>query len=286
MNNEIVLYQPNEQFQLEVQLKDETVWLNVSQIAMLFDRDRTVISRHIRNIYKEGELNEYITCAKFAHMGTDADQIYETTYYNLDVIISVGYRVKSKRGVEFRQWANKVLKEYLLRGYSINQRLIQIEDRIDRRFQEHTDQINDLQNKVDFFVRTSLPPIEQVFFNGEFFAARVLLEKIIKTAQKRVIIIDAYVDASTFEMLDVRTKGVKATIYSGKDLTALRDMHNTAPDVEPIDTFVWSKPSHDRWLIVDEQVYHCGHSLKDMGQKLSAVSLLGIDAEDILKQVR
>jgi hypothetical protein len=207
-------------------------------------------------------------------------------YYNLDVIISVGYRVKSKRGTQFRQWALKIIKDYLLRGYAVNQRLVAIEDRLDRRLQEHTEQIRDLQNKVDFFVRTSLPPVEQVFYNGEFFEARVLLEKIIKTAQRRVIIVDAYVDAATFEMMDVRTKGVQATIYSGKDLSSLRDLHNAKKGVEPIETVVWRQPSHDRWLIIDDKVYHCGHSLKDMGQKLSAMSLLGIDAEDVIKQVK
>ena len=133
-------------------------------------------------------------------------------YYNLDVIISVGYRVKSKRGTQFRQWANQVLKDYLLRGYAINQRLVAVENRIDRKLQEHTDQIKDLQDKVDFFVRTNVPPIEQVFFEGQFFEARVLLEKLIKMAKKRVIIVDPYIDAATFEMLDVRTKGVSADI--------------------------------------------------------------------------
>ena len=141
------------------------------------------------------------------------------------------------------------------------------------------------EEQIDFFVRTSLPPVEQVFYNGEFFEARVLLEKIIKTAKRRVIIIDAYVDAATFEMLDVRKKGVTATIYSGKDLTHLRDLHNES-GAAPVETYIWKTPSHDRWLIVDDSVYHCGHSLKDMGRKLSAVSLLGINAEDILKQVR
>ena len=206
-------------------------------------------------------------------------------YYNLDVILSVGYRVKSSRGIEFRRWANNVLKEYILRGHAVNQRILAVEDRLDRRLQEHSELIKDLQNKVDFFVRTSLPPVEQVFYNGEFFEARVLLEKIIKTAQKRVIIIDAYVDASTFEMLDVRAKGVKADIYSGNNLSNLQKMHNASAGVEPIDTHLWKEPSHDRWLIVDSDVYHCGHSLKDMGQKLSAISHLSIDANDILKHV-
>lgn len=318
MANEIVLYQPNEQFQLEVRVQDETVWLNRNQMALLFDRDVKTIGKHINNALRE-ELAPTIaknatvapvgaknattqssvnnttpdeeqnpTVAKFAIVQKEGDRdvVRQVEYYSLDVILSVGYRVKSSRGIEFRRWANRILKEYVLRGHAVNQRLIAIEDRIDRRLQEHTDQIHELQNKVDFFVRTSLPPVEQVFYNGQFFEARVLLERIIKTAQKRVIIIDAYVDAATFEMLDVRARGVKATIYSGKDLNSLRNLHNAKTDVEPIETFLWRNASHDRWLIADDSVYHCGHSLKDMGQKLSAVSLLGIDAEDILKQVR
>lgn len=319
MANEIVLYQPNEQFQLEVRVQDETVWLNRNQMALLFDRDVKTIGKHINNALRE-ELAPTIAknatvapvgaknattqkptrisaknavphegqnqvVAKFATTAADG-KVYQVEYYSLDVILSVGYRVKSNRGIEFRRWANRILKEYVLRGHAVNQRLIAIEDRIDRRLQEHTDQIHELQNKVDFFVRTSLPPVEQVFYNGQFFEARVLLERIIKAAQKRVIIIDAYVDAATFEMLDVRAKGVKATVYSGKDLNSLRNLHNAKTNVEPIETFVWRNASHDRWLIADDSVYHCGHSLKDMGQKLSAVSLLGIDAEDILKQVR
>ena len=125
-----------------------------------------------------------------------------------------------------------------------------------------------------------------MFFGGEFFAARVLLEQLIKNAKNRVIIIDAYVDAATFEILDVRAKDVKATIYSGKDLSGLRNAHNATTGVEPIETFVWSNPSHDRWLIIDEQLYHCGHSLKDMGKKLSAISLLGIPVQTIIEQVK
>lgn len=287
MKDEIVLYQPNSTIQLEVRLQDETVWLSQQQMTALFDSTKQNISLHINNIYKEGELQKSATVKEYLTVQNESGRqvTRRVQYYNLDVIISVGYRVKSKRGTEFRQWALKVIKDYLLRGYAINQHIVAVEDRIDRRLQEHTEQIRDLQNQVDFFVRTSLPPVEQVFYNGQFFEARVLLEKIIKTAKKRVIVIDAYVDAATFEMLDVRAKKVKATIYSGKDLSGLRDLHNAKVGVAPIETFVWSKASHDRWLIVDEQVYHCGHSLKDIGRKLSAVSLLGIAAEDIIKQV-
>ncbi len=287
MKDEIVLYQPDATIQLEVRLQDETVWLTQQQMAELFDTDRTSILRHIHNIYGTHELEEKATCAKIAQVRLEGNRrvMREIPFYNLDMIISVGYRVNSIRGTQFRRWATSVLKEYMLRGYAVNQRLIAMEDRMDRKFQEHADQIHELQSKVDFFVRTSLPPMEQVFFGGQFFEARVLLERIIKTAKRRVVIIDGYVDAATFEMMDVRAKGVQATIYSGKDLTGLRDLHNGKTGTEPIETAVWSRPSHDRWLIVDESVYHCGHSLKDMGQKLSAVSLLGIDPNDILKQV-
>lgn len=278
---------------LDVQLADETVWLSVQQIAALFGRDRSVISRHIRNIYNEHELLENITCAKFAHMGTEGDQQYETAYYNLDVIISVGYRVKSQRGVEFRQWANHIIKEYLLKGYVFNQQLMAIQRQIDSRFelqdrrlQEHTDRIHSLQDKVDFFVRTNVPPVEQVFFDGEFFEARVLLEQLIKMATQRVIIIDAYIDAATFDMLDVRVKGVTADIYSDGEYKSLRDIHNASTGMQPIYTHKWTTPSHDRWLIIDDSLYHCGHSFKDLGKKLSAIMQMDLSPDVILKQVR
>ena len=286
MTDEIVLYKPNEQFQLEVQLKDDTVWLTQEQIAMLFGTQRPAITKHLNNIYNSGELTMESTCSILERMGNDGRQRYQTKYYNLDAILSVGYRVNSKNATLFRQWANRVLKEYILKGYAVNQRLIAMEDRIDRRLQEHTEQIHELQDKVDFFVRTSLPPVEQVFFEGEFFEARVLLEKIIKTATKRVVIIDAYIDAATFEILDVRAKGVTADIYSDGLYKTLRDTHNASAGVQPINTHKWSTASHDRWLIVDDRLYHCGHSVKDLGKKLSAIMLMGESPEAILNHVR
>ena len=169
--NQIILYRPNDTISLEVRLENETVWLSQAQIAELFERDRTVIGKHIKNCYKEGELDPNITCAKFAHMGIEGDQTYEYTMYNLDVIISVGYRVKSIRGTQFRQWANKVLKEYLLRGYAVNQRINLLEDKIDRKFAEHEAKLENINQQIDFFVRTSLPPVEGVFHNGQIFDA-------------------------------------------------------------------------------------------------------------------
>lgn len=284
MKDEIVLYQPDATIQLEVRLKDETVWLNQQQMAELFGTDRTSVLRHIHNIYKTHELEEAATCAKIAQVRIEGNRQVrrEVPFYNLDMIISVGYRVNSIRGTQFRQWANKVLKDYMLKGYAVNQRLLNIENQL--ALQQK--QLADHEEKIDFFVRTSLPPIEQVFFEGEFFAARVLLESLIKTAQKRVIIIDAYVDAATFEMLDVRGKGVTADIYSDSEHKSLRDMHNTTKGVQPVNTHKWSTPSHDRWLIIDDSLYHCGHSLKDMGKKLSAITLMGTNPETILKEVK
>ncbi len=282
----VVVYQTEDNtLQLDVQVANETVWLTQQQMSMLFKTSRNNITLHIGNIFKEHELEQDSVCKESLLTAQDG-KAYRTKFYNLDVIISVGYRVKSQAGTRFRQWATKIVRDYTLRGYAVNQRILAVEERIDRRLQEHTTQIQELQNKVDFFVRTNVPPVEQVFYNGEFFAARVLLEKLIKTATNRVIIIDAYVDASTFEILDVRAKGVKADIYSGNNLSNMQKMHNTSSGLEPIDTHIWKKPSHDRWLIIDDRVYHCGPSLKDMGQKLGAVSLLSIDANDILKTVR
>ena len=206
--------------------------------------------------------------------------------YDLDVIISVGYRVKSKRGTQFRRWASRILKEYMLKGYAVNQQLLYMEQRIDRRLQEHTEQIHELQDKVDFFVRTELPPAEQIFFEGEFFGARVLMEKLIKMAKKRVIIIDGYIDAATFDMLDVRAKGVTADIYSDGEHKSLRDMHNADKSKQPVNTHKWSKSSHDRWVIIDDTLYHCGHSVKDLGKKLSAIMRMDWNPDVVLKEVR
>jgi hypothetical protein len=164
--NEIILYQPNESVKLEVRLEDETVWLSIENMSQLFDRDISVIGKHIRNIFKEEELIKEAVWAKFAYTASDG-KTYQVDYYNLDVIISVGYRVKSKRGTQFRQWANKVLKEYLLRGYAVNQRIANIENDVS----EIKHVLAEHGEKIDFFVRTSLQPVEGVFFDGQIFDA-------------------------------------------------------------------------------------------------------------------
>ena len=257
-------------------------------MAMLFGVKEHNITYHIQGIFKTHELEPEATTQKIRVVRLEGNRKVARSidFYNLDMIISVGYRVNSANATQFRRWATRILKEYMLRGYAVNQQLLHLEERVDKRFRAIENELHDHQEKIEFFVRTNQTPVEQVFFGGEFFAARVVLEKLIKTAQHRVIIIDRYVDASTFEMLDVRQKGVTAAIYSEKDFRALRDAHNATAGVEPIDTFVWGKPSHDRWLIIDDTLYHCGHSLKDMGQKLSAISLMGTPAQDIIDQIK
>ena len=285
---EIVLYQPNDNVKLEVRLDKETVWLSQQQMAILFDVKENNITYHIQGVYKTHELDPDATTQKIRVVRKEGHRQVSRSidFYNLDMIISVGYRVNSANATQFRRWATSVLKEYMLKGYAVNQRLLMMEERIDRRLSQHESILQDHQEKIDFFVRTNIPPVEQVFFDGEFFGTRVLLERLIKSARKRVVVVDAYVDAAIFEMLDVRRKGVVADIYSGKDLTMLKDIHNAQNGIEPIETHLWSRPSHDRWLIIDDALYHCGHSLKDMGRKLSAITLMGTSPETILDQVK
>lgn len=295
MNSDLTIYQPSDEsivvyksndgvVQLEVQLANETVWLTLSQLAMLFDRDKSVISRHLRNIYAEGELTREATVAKNATVQDESGRmvVRQIEYYNLDVIISIGYRVKSLRGTQFRQWANKVLKEYLLRGYSINQHLMYVE-RIDHQLQEHTEQIHELQDKVDFFVRTSLPPKEGVFYNGQIFDAYVFATDLIKSAKKSITLIDNYIDESVLLMLAKRNKGVTATIITrsiSDTLTLDLEKHNK--QYPPIDVQESNK-YHDRFLIIDEVVYHLGASLKDLGKRLFAFSKMELSSNMVIK---
>lgn len=285
-NGEIVLYNPDDTIRLEVRMNDETVWLSQAQMAELFGRERTVIGKHIRNIYKEKELQENITCAKFAHMGIEGDQCYETTYYNLDVIISVGYRVKSQRGTRFRQWANKVLKEYLLRGYAINQRFERIEESMQNHFQHYDQLLQDHQDKIDFFVKTSLPPVEGMFFDGQIFDAYEKMCQLIKSATRRIVLIDNYVDETTLKMLAKRADGVTATIYTysiGEQLQLDIDRHNA--QYPPV-TVKRLKKTHDRFLILDDDLYSVGASLKDMGKKWFAIlKMQETKVEEILKRI-
>lgn len=277
---EIILYQPDEEIKLDVRLENETVWLSIDEMSYLFGRDISVIGKHIRNIFKEGELIKDSVWAKFAYTASDG-KTYQVDYYNLDVIISVGYRVKSQRGTQFRQWANKVLKEYLLKGYSINQRINQLENKMDSRLAAHDRQLEELTNKVDFFVRTSLPPVEGIFFNGQIFDAYKFASDLIKSVRQSLVLIDNYVDENVLLMLSKRQPGVTATIYTQRITPQFRldlDRHND--QYPPVDVRT-CKLSHDRFLIVDDAVYHIGASLKDLGKKWFAFSKLSLPAEMI-----
>ena len=252
---------------------------------------KSTISRHIKNIFDCGELKQDMVVAFFATTTQHGaihgkTQTHEVTFYNLDMIISVGYRVNSICGVRFRQWASRILKEYLLHGYIINKHMMFIEQRIDHQIQEHTEQIHELQEKVDFFVRTSLPPKEGVFYNGQIFDAYVFATDLIKSAKESITLIDNYIDAATFEILDVRQQGVTADIYSSNLHTNLCNAHNANASVAPINTHIWTTPSHDRWLIVDDDLYHCGHYIKDMGKKLSAIMQMGTSPDTILNAIK
>lgn len=265
---EIILYQPDEAVKLEVRLEDETVWLTQEQIADLFGTKRPAITKHLNNINKSGELDIDSTCSILEHMGNDGKQRYTTKYYNLDAILSIGYRVNSKNATLFRKWANSVLKDYLLKGYSINKRLSELE----RTVAQHTE-------KIDFFVRTALPPVEGIFYNGQIFDAYKFATDLVKSARRSIVLIDNYVDETVLLMLSKRSVGVSATIYTQRITQQLQldlDRHNS--QYPPIDIRTY-RDSHDRFLIVDEtDVYHIGASLKDLGKKMFAFSKLDIPA--------
>ncbi len=276
---EIILYQPDEAVRLEVRLEDETVWLTQAQIAELFQRDRTVITKHINNVFKEKELEEKSN-VHFLHIANSDKPV---KFFSLDVIISVGYRVKSVRGTQFRQWANKILKEYLLKGYSINQRLNDMEYRMNNKFFQIEKTIAEHDAKIDFFVRTSLPPVEGIFFDGQIFDAYKFATDLIRSAKCSLILIDNYVDESVLLMLSKRNSGISATIYTHKINAQLQlDLNKHNDQYPPIEARTY-KSSHDRFLIIDNtEVYHIGASLKDLGKKMFAFSKLELPAHTII----
>ena len=280
---EIVMYQPDETIRLEVRMEDETVWLTQQQMAELFKRDQSVIARHIKNIYQEEELTKSGTYAKFAYMGHDGLQKYEVIHYNLDVIISVGYRVKSKRGTQFRQWANKVLKEYLLKGYAVNARITALE----RHTSKQDFEIQKLKTKVDFFVRTSLPPVEGIFFDGQIFDAYHFVADLIRKATHSIVLIDNYVDDSVLSILDKRQSGVSAKIYTQKVSGQLQlDINKHNAQYPPIKVELFNK-AHDRFLLIDDEVYHIGASIKDLGKKWFAFTLLkDIKSDELIRKMQ
>ena len=275
---EIVLYQPDETISLEVRVENETVWLTQQQMAELFNATKQNISLHIKNIYDEGELEEQATVKDYLTVRKEGSRTVRrhVNGYNLDVIISVGYRVKSLRGTRFRQWANKVLKEYLLNGYSINQRFRYIEQRL-----------ASAEEKIDFFVRSSLPPVEGIFYDGQIFDAYKQIVSLIKQAKKSIVLIDNYIDETTLTMLSHRSTDVAATIYT-RPLSSQQQLcvqrHNQQYPPVAVNIF---QHNHDRFLIIDDDVYLFGASLKDAGKKLFAyIKMQETLAQEIVNGIR
>lgn len=274
---EIIIYreeQNNTDFQIEVRVEDDTVWLTQMQMAELFQTTRNNITLHVGNIFKEGELEEISVCKDSLLTAADGKK-YKTKFYNLDVIISVGYRVKSHRGTQFRIWANKVLKDYLLKGHAINHRLEKVENDVF--------QIKEKVNEIEFQVNTNLPPNEGIFFDGQIFDAWQFVSQLIKEAKDSIILIDNYVDESVLMLLSKRKPGVKAIIFTGnisKQFETDLEKHNQQYPVIKLRHF---SKSHDRFLIIDEKdIYHIGASLKDLGKRWFAFSKININPKLML----
>ena len=274
---EVVLYNPDDTIRLEVRMNEETVWLSQSQIALLFGCSVDNVGLHLKNIFEEDELDQKSTTEIFSVVRSEGSCMVKRNilHYNLDAILSVGYRVSSRNATKFRQWANRVLKDYLLKGYSVNQRIERLEQRVTQ-----------TENKIDFFVRTALPPVEGIFFDGQIFDAYELVCRLIKSAKRRIVLIDNYIDESTLLMLEKRNNGVTATIYTrsiGEQLQLDIARHNAQ---YRLITVLRLKKSHDRFLILDDDVYHVGASLKDLGKQWFAIMKMNeITAGDILGKI-
>jgi len=286
---EIVMYQPDETIRLEVRVENDSVWLTQAQMAELFRTTPQNVTIHIKDIYEEEELSEGATCKQSLQVRQEGKRTVRRyqKMYNLDVIISVGYRVKSKRGTQFRQWANGVLKEFLLRGYSVNQRLMDLENRFEKRIESQDVRIDKLENDVAFFVRTSLPPVEGIFYDGQIFDAYAHIVSLIKQAKHSIVLIDNYIDESTLMMLSKRDIGVSAIIYT-RQLSQQQqlDLQRHNQQYPPI-TICSLQHTHDRFLIIDDTVYLFGASLKDAGKKLFAyIKMQETSDAELLSRIR
>jgi hypothetical protein len=284
---ELVLYQPDGTLKLEVRLKDETVWLTQKAMAELFDVGVPAINKHLKNIFAEGELNEEVVISKMeitTQHGAIAEktQNKETNFYNLDAIISVGYRVNSKNATLFRIWATSVLKNYLLKGYAVHKQI----EGIKKLSANHENRLIEVEKKIDFFVKSSLPPLEGIFYDGQIFDAYAFVCNLVKKAKKSIILIDNYIDESVLTLLSKRRNGVSADIYTyqiSKQLQLDLQKHNS--QYPQIIAKTYTK-AHDRFVLIDEDTYHIGASLKDLGKKLFAFSKMQVKASDFMKNIR
>ena len=273
------MYQPDETIRLEVRVEDDSVWLTQQQITELFHRDRTVINRHINNVFKEGECDKESN-VHFLHIPNSDKPVM---YYSLDIIISVGYRVKSLNGTKFRRWANNVLKQYLLKGYAVNHRMFEIEQKVTEQGLE----IAELRKKVEFFVRSSLPPVEGIFYDGQIFDAYAHIVNLIKQAKHSIVLVDNYVNVDTLTMLSNRAQDVTASIFT-RQLNQQQQLdlqrHNKQYAPIAINT---CQHNHDRFLIIDDVVYLFGASLKDAGKKLFAyIKMQETSAQELLSVIK
>ena len=295
VQGEVIFYQPDNTMRLEVRLEDETVWLTQQQMVTLFQSSKANVSEHIRNIYDQGELEQEATVRNFRTVRKEGNRMVNRTltYYNLDTIISVGFRVNTKRGIMFRQWANRTLKEYLLRGYAFHQQMIAMQRQIDVRLEEQNERLSAVENhlhehdqKFDMIVKTPELPNEGVFFDGQIFDAFKLVMQLIKSAEHRIILIDNYINEDILTMFDQRVNGVTACIYTARIDSAMQlaiQRHDAQYDPILVNVF---RMSHDRWLIIDDKVYHFGASLKDLGKKWFGVSLYqDITPEELLSKI-
>ncbi len=280
MNDEIIIfsYSNQPQLKIEVRIEEETVWLTQAKIADLFGVKRPAITKHLKNIFLSGELDEDSTCSILEHKGVDSKQKYRTKYYNLDVILLVGYRVNSINATQFRIWANQILKEYLLKGHVVNHRLNRVEDEVN--------QIKGRMNDIEFIVQTSLPPNEGIFYDGQIFDAWQFVSSLIKGANKSIILIDNYIDESILLLLSKRKPNVDARVYTAKISPELKiDIAKHNKQYSPVQVRPFIK-AHDRFLIIDTQtVYHIGASLKDLGKKWFAFSKINLDAGEMIKKL-
>ena len=273
-NHNVVVYKTeSSNVKLEVKVSDETVWLTQTQMALLFDCSTDNISLHLKNIYEEHEIDSDSTSENFSVVRLEGNRRVTRTvkHYNLDAILSVGYRVSSASATKFRQWANSVLKDYLLRGYAVHQRIVYLEQKV----AEH-------DKKIDFFVKTSLPPVEGIFHDGQIFDAYNFISDLVRKAKNEIILIDNYIDDSVLKILNKREDNVSATIYTAHISENLKlDLEKHNSQYQPINIEQFNK-SHDRFMIIDNEVYHIGASLKDLGKRMFAFSKMEIGKEIIL----
>ncbi len=272
-NGEIILYQPDSSIRLEVRMEEETVWLTQAQMAVLFGCSQDNIGLHLKNVYSEREIEQNATTEEISVVRHEGNRKVSRRimHYNLDAILSVGYRVSSKNATKFRRWATSVLKEYLLRGHAINQRIERLEQRVSK-----------TEEQIDFFVRTALPPVEGIFYDGQIFDAYAFAADLIRSARKRIVLIDNYVDDSALLALAKRKKGVAAEIVTKHVPETLKlDLERHNRQYPPVRVRECDR-YHDRFLIIDDTVYHLGASLKDLGKKLFAFSRMEIKAEEVL----